>query len=399
MTPSAHTVVIGAGIVGLATAREVMRREPGSDVVVVEKEDAVGAHQTSHNSGVVHSGVYYQPGSANAELCVSGARSMLRFCREHDIPVGVNGKLVVAVDESELGRLGELERRASLNGVAGLRMLGPSQIAEVEPHAAGLAALHVPGTAVTDFLAVARALADDFVALGGTLELSFPVSSITSTDDAVTVWTADGRSIVARRAIACAGLQSDRLAGYPEDVRILAFRGSYYRLRPDAARLVRSMIYPVPDPRLPFLGTHFTRHLDDTVSCGPNAILSLAREGYSRRSFDATDAWDSLRFPGSWRLARRHWRTGLKELADEASKRRALRQARRYLPSLAEGDLEDDTLGIRAQAVDRGGSLVADFVLRRAGPVLHVLNAPSPAATASLAIAARIVDAFSDGAY
>lgn len=387
------TVVIGAGIVGLATAREVLLRDERADVVVVDKEDVVGAHQTGHNSGVIHSGVYYPPGSAKAELCVSGARAMLRFCEDHAIPVRMDGKLIVAVDEAELGPLAELERRATANGVPDLRRLGPGDIAEVEPHAHGVAALHVPGTAVTDFAAVARALADDVVTRGGRIQLGFPVSSVSGDDEGITVKTDDGRHIGARKGIACAGLQSDRVAGYPADVRILPFRGSYYALGPRAAPLVRSMIYPVPDPRFPFLGTHFTRHFDDTVSCGPNAILALAREEYSRWSFSAADTWDSLRFPGSWRLARKHWSTGLRELADELSKRRSLRSARRYLPDLDEGDLESgDALGIRAQAVDRGGRLVGDFVLRRTGPLLHVLNAPSPAATASLAIAERIVD-------
>ncbi|HSH60545.1 MAG TPA: L-2-hydroxyglutarate oxidase, partial [Acidimicrobiales bacterium] len=315
------TVVVGAGIVGLATAREVLARDARADVVVVDKEEVVGAHQTSHNSGVVHSGVYYAPGSAKAELCVSGARSMLRFCEENGIPVRVGGKLIVAVDDAELGPLAELERRASANGVPGLRRLSAGQIAEVEPHAHGVAALHVPGTAVTDFGAVARALAGEVVARGGRIQLGFPVSSVTGDDqEGVTVKSDDGRSIRARQGIACAGLQSDRLAGYPADVRILPFRGSHYALGPRAAPLVRSMIYPVPDPRFPFLGTHFTRHFDDTVSCGPNAILALAREEYSRWSFSAADTWDSLRFPGSWRLARKHWSTGLRELADELSK-------------------------------------------------------------------------------
>ncbi|MDP8975859.1 MAG: L-2-hydroxyglutarate oxidase [Actinomycetota bacterium] len=390
------TVVVGAGIVGLATAREVLLRDARAEVLVVDKEEVVAAHQTSHNSGVVHSGVYYAPGSAKAELCVSGARAMLRFCEENRIPVRVGGKLIVAVDEAELAPLAELERRAAANGVPDLRRLGPAQIAQVEPHAHGVAALHVPGTAVTDFAAVARALGDDFVARGGRLELGFPVSSVTGDDYGVTVRADDGRHVRARQGIVCAGLQSDRLAGYPADVRILPFRGSYYALGPRAVPLVRSMIYPVPDPRFPFLGTHFTRHFDDTVSCGPNAILALAREEYSRWSFSTADAWDSLRFPGSWRLARKHWSTGVRELADEFSKRRSLRQARRYLPDLEMGDLtNDDALGVRAQAVDRGGRLVSDFVLRRTGPLLHVLNAPSPAATASLAIAERIVDRIS----
>lgn len=393
MSTPVHTVVIGAGIVGLATAREVLLRDARADVVVVDKEEVVGAHQTSHNSGVVHSGVYYKPGSAKAELCVSGARAMLRFCEEHHVPVHVEGKLIVAIDDVELAPLAELELRASANGVPDLRRLGAHEIAEVEPHARGVAALHVPGTAVTDFGAVARALAGDLVARGGRLELGFPVESVTGEDAGVTVRAADGRVVEAKRGVACAGLQSDRLAGYPQDVRILPFRGSYYALGPRAAPLVRSMIYPVPDPRFPFLGTHFTRHLDGTVSCGPNAILALAREEYSRWSFSAADTWDSLRFPGSWRLARKHWSTGVREVADELSKRRALSQARRYLPDLESQDLENDgALGIRAQAVNRMGSLVADFVLRQTGPMLHVLNAPSPAATASLAIAGRIVD-------
>jgi (S)-2-hydroxyglutarate dehydrogenase len=396
MSQPVHTVVVGAGIVGLATARELLMRDARADVVVVDKEAAVGAHQTSHNSGVIHSGVYYAPGSAKAELCVSGARAMLRFCEDHRIPVRMDGKLIVAVDEAEMGPLVELERRASANGVPDLERLSQDQIAKVEPHARGVAALHVPGTAVTDFSAVARALADDVVARGGHLQLDFPVSSIMGGDAGVTVRAGDGRVIEARRGVACAGLQSDRLAGYPPDVRILPFRGSYYGLGPGAASLVRSMIYPVPDPRFPFLGTHFTRHIDGTVSCGPNAILALAREEYSRWSFSAADTWDSLRFAGSWRLARKHWSTGLRELADELSKRRALNQARRYLPALRAGDLENgDALGIRAQAVDRAGRLVGDFVLRRTGPVLHVLNAPSPAATASLTIAQRIVDGIS----
>jgi (S)-2-hydroxyglutarate dehydrogenase len=374
--------VVGAGIVGLATARALSR---GSRVVVVEKEPAVARHQSGHNSGVVHAGVYYAPGSLKARLCVEGKAALERYAAERGIELRHCGKLVVARDAPELPRLAELKRRATANGVPGLVELGADGIREVEPHAAGLRALHSPRTAIVDFARVAEALADDVRAAGGEVVLGRRVTRVAGRRGAVELETDDG-TIVARTAVTCAGLQADRLARGDGLPRIVPFRGDYYTLAPHARALVRGLIYPVPDPAFPFLGIHFTPTVHGEVLAGPNAVLALAREGYRRAALDPRDALDALTYPGLWRFGLRHWRVGAQEAWRDASKRAFVREMQRYVPAVRPEDVAPGPAGIRAQALGRDGRLVDDFVFERGDRVLHVLNAPSPAATSALAI-------------
>lgn len=386
--------VIGAGIVGLATAREILRRAPGRRVALLEKESAIARHQTGHNSGVIHTGVYYKTGSLKARLCVEGRRAMIAFCREHGIAHEITGKLIVAVEERELPRLEDLRKRGAANGVEGLELLRGPAIREREPHATGVAALWVPGAGIVDYGAVAEALAREVRSLGAEVFLSREARSIRPDAAGVRVETREG-PIAAKRLIACAGLQCDRVAastGPVDDIRIIPFRGDYYRLRPEARALIRSMIYPVPDPRYPFLGVHFTRRVDGDVWAGPNAVLSLAREGYGRLSFSGRDVLTSLAWPGLWRIFALHWRVGVEELWRGWVKEVYARDLARYVPAVTARDLLDGPSGIRAQAVARDGSFVEDFAIREQGPVFHVMNTPSPAATSSLAIAREIVD-------
>ena len=396
MASSARTVVVGAGIVGLATAREVLLRDPAADLLVVERELVPGRHQTSHNSGVIHTGIYYKPGSVKAQMCVQGAAEMRAFCEEHDIPVVTGGKLIVAASPEELPRLDELERRGTANGVRGMRRVGPEEMREIEPHVVGVGALHSPMTASVDFAAVTSALHADIERRGGRVRFGFPVEGIRQTSAEVQVIGPGGEVEPATRVVACAGLQSDRLASSRRwrgrSVAIIPFRGSYYDLAPEAAERVRSAIYPVPDPRFPFLGVHFTRHVDQSVSCGPNAVLALAREEYRRTGFEAADVAATLTFPGFWRMAARHLRTGAMEVADDLSRRRYLRAARRYLPDLELADLHRGMTGIRAQAVDRAGRILDDFAMDVDGRTIHLLNAPSPGATSSLSIGRWLAD-------
>ncbi|NHC21892.1 L-2-hydroxyglutarate oxidase [Nocardioides sp. IC4_145] len=388
-------VVVGAGIVGLAVAREWFARHPGASILVVEGESDVAAHQTSHNSGVIHSGVYYEPGSLKARLCVEGARLMYDYAAEHRIPVERCGKLIVALEEHELPRLDELERRGRANDVEGLRRVGAAEIKEIEPHAAGLAALHSPGTGIVDYAEVARAIRRELETKHVELRFDTWVRSVRNHGDICRVELPDGE-VTARRAITCAGLWSDRLArssGAPGDPRIVPFRGGYLQLRRTEEPLVRGMIYPVPDPTLPFLGVHITRHINGTVSLGPTAMMVAARDGYSATRLRGRDVWETAAWPGSWRLARRFWRTGVRELTMAASRKAFVREAARYAPGLTVDDLDGSVhAGVRAQALGRDGSLVDDFALSTDGPVTHVRNAPSPAATASFAIAGELVD-------
>jgi (S)-2-hydroxyglutarate dehydrogenase len=386
--------VVGGGIVGLAVAREVALRRPGTAVVVLEKEDRVGAHQTGHNSGVVHAGIYYRPGSLKAQLCTRGRLLLRELCAERGLPYDERGKLVVAVDSSELGRLDALERSARDNGVPGLRRIDGSAIAELEPHVTGLAALHSPATAVTDFGAVADALAADVRATGGQVRLGSAVVGLERVDRGWQVRTTAGSHRV-DRLVVCAGLQADRVGRWvdgQEDPRIVPFRGEYLSVVPERRELVRGLVYPVPDPRYPFLGVHFTRRVTGELEIGPNAVLALAREGYRRTDRRWTDVRDVLTWPGSWRLATRHWRTGVRELRGSLSIDAYLRDARRYVPGLARADVVRGRCGIRAQAVGRDGALLDDFSIHRAAGVLTVRNAPSPAATSSLALARLIAD-------
>lgn len=387
--------VVGGGILGVAIAREVVRRRPGTEVVVLEKEDRLAAHQTGHNSGVVHAGIYYRPGTLKAELCTRGRLLLREFCAEHAIPYDECGKLVVAVDQAEMGRFDALERTATANGVPGLRRLTAADITEVEPHAAGLAALHSPATAITDYVAVTRAIADEVVAAGGEVRLSSPVVGIRRSGGRVAVDVAGGAPVVVDHLVVAAGLHSDRLAGMAGEEpspAILPFRGEYLAVSRAKQDLVRGMVYPVPDPRYPFLGVHFTRRVSGELEVGPNAVLATRREGYRRRDVSAADLRDVLTYPGFWHLARAHWRTGIDEVVGSASTRAFMRKASRYVPAIDAGDVVRAGSGVRAQAVDRDGSLVDDFRITQADGVTLVRNAPSPAATSSLAIAAHVAD-------
>ena len=387
--------VVGAGIVGLAVAREVTLRYPGAEVTVLEKEDHVAAHQTGHNSGVVHAGVYYQPGSLKARLCLRGAALTREFCQQHEVSLRELGKLIVATRDAELGPLAEIERRATANQVPGIRRLNASQIAEIEPSIQSIAAVHSPTTAVVDFIGMTEALAAAVTAGGGKVLLSTPVTSIRETASGVRLEAA-GQQLSFDYVIVCAGLTGDQFArelGRAGDLQIVPFRGEYYELRPEVRHQVRGMVYPVPDPQYPFLGVHLTRHVDDSVTVGPNAVLALALQGYRWRDVSVADLSRIARWPGTWQLAKKHWRAGASEIRGSLSKRRYLRLVRAYLPELELDDLIKSKSGVRAQAVRRDGGLEDDFVLEASGQVLLVRNAPSPAATASLAIAEHVVSA------
>ncbi len=385
--------VIGGGILGLAIGRELGRRRPGTRVEVLEKEDRLAAHQTGHNSGVVHAGIYYRPGSLKAELCTRGRLLLRDYCAEHGLPYDEVGKLVVAVDADELPRLEALERSATENGVPGLRRLDAGALREIEPHATGLSALHSPATAITDFSAVAHKFAAEIEAAGGRIRLSTEVARIEAAGDGVRLTTSGGEQRF-DRLVVCAGLQGDRLARQVDGEagpRIVPFRGEYLTVRPAKRDLVRGLVYPVPDPAYPFLGVHFTRRVDGGLEVGPNAVLALRREGYRRRDVSLADVADTLAWPGFWRLARRHWRTGATELRGSLSLRAYLRAAQRYVPAIGVADVVRAGSGVRAQAVERDGTLVDDFRISTSGPVTSIRNAPSPAATSSLAIAEHVV--------
>ena len=388
--------VVGGGILGVAIARELVRRRPGTPVVVLEKEDRLAAHQTGHNSGVVHAGIYYQPGSLKAELCARGRGLLRDFCAEHAIPYDACGKLVVAIDRDEMGRFDVLERTATTNRVPGLRRLSAEEIRDVEPAATGLAALHSPETAITDYTAVTRALADEVVAAGGEVRLGARVVDIRREPGGAAVWVAgDDAPLRFAHVIVAAGLQADRVSALVDGERgpaILPFRGEYLGVTTAKRDLVRGMVYPVPDPRYPFLGVHFTRRVSGELEVGPNAVLATRREGYRRRDVSASDVRDVLAWPGFWRMARAHWRTGIDEVIGSASQRAFMRRASRYVPDIGVADVVRAGSGVRAQAVDRDGSLVDDFRITHADVVTCVRNAPSPGATSSLAIAAHVVD-------
>ncbi len=389
---NADVAIVGGGIVGLATARELARR--GRKVLVLEREERIGAHQTSHNSGVIHQGIYYAPGSLKARLCRAGADALYAYCAEQGIAAEPCGKLVVAVRDADLPRLDDLERRARENGVPELRRLGPGEMREVEPEVTGLAALHSPRTGVVDFAGVAAAYARDVEALGGEVRTGVDVRAVLDRPDGVEIVTG-GETVRAARAVGCAGAWSDRLAersGAPTDLRILPFRGAYLKLRADRTHLVRGQIYPVPDPSLPFLGVHLSRTIGGDVLLGPTALLAGARDAYSLGRIRRADLGSTLRWPGTAKLVRRWWRTGAREIAGAASRRLLVRDLARYVPAVTLDDVEAGPAGVRAQAVGRDGALLDDFAFAETEHALHVLNAPSPAATASLAIAAMVAD-------
>ena len=371
--------VVGGGIVGLAVARELQHRRPRDSVVVLEREADVGRHQTGRNSGVLHAGIYYAPGSLKARLCVEGMREMYAFCERHGVAHERTGKVIVAVDEHELPALDELERRGRANGVEGLRRVGPQELREFEPHAAGVAALHSPNTGIVDFAGVARALATEV----GDVRTGATVEAIAPRERALELRLRDGDAVHAKRAVFCAGLWSDELAvkaGAARDPRIVPFRGAWLRLKPERRDLVRTPIYPVPDPSLPFLGVHLSRHPSGDVLIGPTALLWPRRPG-------------DLAWPGTLKMASRWWRTGVTEIRHAALRRTLVAAARRYVPDLRAGDVEPGALsGIRAQALARDGRLLDDFAFSRTERALHVRNAPSPGATSALAIARVIAD-------
>jgi len=392
--------VVGGGILGLAVAARLQEVDPDAVVTVLEKEDALATHQTGRNSGVVHAGLYYTPGSLKARLCRRGVGMLREFCQEHGVAYDEIGKVLVALDETERGRLSAIEERARENGVPGVRRLSAAELREIEPHVTGVAGLHSPATAIADFPGVTRALARQVEARGGSVRCGVEVTGIRPDGNGVRLHasTRDGGTLDERvdKVVLCAGLHSDHLAeqaGDEPDPRIVPFRGEYYLLRPEKRSLVNGLVYPVPDPRYPFLGVHLTPRVDGEVMVGPNAVLALAREGYGWGTVSLRDLRETTRSRGFRKSARQHWRTGVLEMAGSLSKRRFVAAARRYVPELRVEDVVPGPSGIRAQALDRDGSLVDDFRISFRGPVVALRNAPSPAATSSLAIAEHLVDA------
>lgn len=392
--------VVGAGIIGLAVARRLAEVVPEAELTVIDKESHVAAHQTGHNSGVAHAGVYYPPGSLKATLCRRGIGLLKEYANERGIAYEECGKLIIARDASETARLDDIQARATANGVPGLRRLSGAELTEIEPHARGVAALHSPTTAIVDFPGVARALAQELSAGGATVRLGVAVTGIERRGGEIVVSVASGDGLAFDRVVVCAGLQSDqlaRLAGDAPGPWIVPFRGEYHRLVGARADLVRGLIYPVPDPAYPFLGVHFTRRVDGHVDIGPNAVLALAREGYRRRDVSVRDVRELVACAGFRRLARRHWRMGVRELHGSLSRRAFIAQARSFVPELDVGDIVPAPAGVRAQAVDGDGALVDDFRITTLGGIVLVRNAPSPAATSSLAIAEYVARAVVDG--
>jgi (S)-2-hydroxyglutarate dehydrogenase len=391
---SQRLIIIGGGIVGLATARQLSRRCPAARVAVLEKEDKLCAHQSGHNSGVLHAGLYYQPGSLKARLSVSGIHQMVAFCQQHSVPHEICGKLVVAADESEVPRLHSLLERGTQNGLKGLRLLGREQMREIEPHVGGVAALRVPEEGIVDYAKVGEALQQQIRGAGGSVVLRAKVTGLHLRNGTWQVETAVG-DYPADFVINCAGLYSDRisaLAGEKREVRIVPFRGEYYKLREERQHLVRHLIYPLPDPQFPFLGVHFTRLIHGGIEAGPNAVLAFAREGYRKADVNLADLWDALTYSGLWRFLAKHKRMSWEELRRSFSRRQFCDSLRKLVPDVREDDLVPGGAGVRAQAMSPQGALVQDFCLLNRPRALHVLNAPSPAATAALAIGEEIAN-------
>ncbi len=387
-------VVIGGGIVGLSTAMHATRALPQRRLLVVEKEEAVARHQSGHNSGVIHSGIYYKPGSLKAKFCVEGAAAMVQFCREHQLPHEICGKVIVATNEDEIPRLHVLVERGHANGLAGLRLLQRDELREIEPHSSGVLGVLVPSTGITDYAAVSRKYAEIVVAQGGTVSTGTEVRGVVPRGGEMIVETNRG-AFSARYVINCAGLHSDRvsrMAGQKPEVRIIPFRGEYYFLTPEREHLVRTLIYPVPDPKFPFLGVHFTRRIQGGVDAGPNAVLALKREGYKRTDFNLKDLAGTLTYPGFWHMAGKYWRDGASEYYRSLSKKAFVKALQQLVPEIVSADLVADGSGVRAQAVRPDGSLVDDFQFVLADRMLHVWNVPSPAATASLPIGRHIAE-------
>jgi (S)-2-hydroxyglutarate dehydrogenase len=386
-------IIIGGGIVGLSTGWTLLNKNPGFRIAVVEKESDWAQHQTGRNSGVIHSGIYYKPGSLKAQLCREGNRRMLEFCDLHGIPHETCGKIIVATTTAELPSLHNLYERGRANELA-VRLLSPEQVLEIEPHVVCLGGIHVPSTGIVDYRRVSLKLAESIAARGGELRLNTKVEALRSTGEGMLVETSNG-AMATRKIINCAGLYSDRiarLAGARCDARVVPFRGEYYELKPERRTLVKNLIYPVPDPAFPFLGVHFTRMIGGAVHAGPNAVLSLKREGYHRTSFNARDFIDTMTYAGFWRLAARHARSGLNEVHRSFSKKAFVASLRRLIPEINQDDLVPAEAGVRAQALRADGTLVDDFLIIQTASAVHVCNAPSPAATASLEIGRVIVE-------
>jgi len=400
MSPERFAVV-GGGIIGTSVARRLGQLRPAASVTLLEKESELAQHQTGHNSGVVHAGLYYTPGSLKARLCRRGASILRDYCAERNVPYDECGKIVVALDDAEERRLGDIMARAVANEVPGVRLLTATEMNRIEPHVRGVAGLHSPQSAIVDYAAVTRALADDAREAGATIRTRYEVTGLAQRHGEVLVRSSHGSTDAFDQVILCAGLQADRvaqLAGDDADPRIVPFRGEYQLLRPERRSLVKGLVYPVPDPRYPFLGVHLTRRVDGEVMVGPNAVLALAREGYGWGTVSLGDLREAMVWPGFRRFARQHWRTGALETAGSLSRRMFVAAARRYVPELTAADVVPGPRGVRAQALGRDGELVDDFRMTKRGNVLAVRNAPSPAATSSLAIAQHVVDLVLDRA-
>lgn len=386
--------VVGGGILGLAVARELGQRHPKASLCVLERERQIAAHQSGHSSGVIHSGLYYTPGSLKSRLCVQGARELYAYCEQHGIAHRRCGKVILAVRREEIPRLQELERRGRANGVQGLRCIDAQELARIEPHARAIGALHSPSTGIVDYAAVAASFAADVQDGGGAIATGWEVNGVQRAARRLRL-TGPVGALEARHAVFCAGAWADRLAqaaGSVADPRIVPFRGAYLRLRPQRRDLVRALIYPVPNPELPFLGTHISRRIDGDVLIGPTALMVGARDAYRLSHLSALDLLETLSWPGTWRLVRRWWRTGLAELRHAASATAMVRSARRYLPELSRADVVRGPAGVRAQALWRDGRLLDDFLFARTERALHVRNAPSPGASAALALARHVAD-------
>ena len=384
--------IIGGGILGLSTAMQLMERAPNWRVAVIEKEAQLAMHQTGHNSGVMHSGIYYRPGSHKAQFCVSGLNNMVKFCDENEIEYQQCGKVIVALNESELGRLQDLFERGTANGVPDLEIVGPERLKEIEPHTVGIRALWAPHTGIVDFTKVAAAFANKFQQAGGDIFTGAAVKKITNMTGSVALETTKG-TLQAKHLINCAGLYADKVAtmtGEKLGVKIIPFRGEYYTLRPESHHLVSGLIYPVPDPQFPFLGVHFTRNIKGHVEAGPNAVMALRREGYRKRDFSLGESMANLAYPGFWKMAAKYWKIGMGEVYRSFNKRVFLHDLQRLIPEIRNSDLDSGGSGVRAQAVARDGSLLDDFSIIQERDAIHVLNAPSPGATSSLAIGDHI---------
>lgn len=399
MAPPYDLAIIGGGILGLATGLKILETHPAARLLILEKEPEIARHQTGHNSGVIHSGLYYKPGSLKAQGCVAGRKALIAFCEQNSVPYEICGKVVVATAEEELPRLDELYRRGVANGLRGVEIIGPERLKEIEPHTTGIKALYVPETGIIDYTKVAAAYAAKIRSGGGEIRTSSKVTGIAERGGEIALQTTSGEDR-ARHLINCCGLQSDMVAkmvattdgANPEEHRIVPFRGEYYKLAPAKHYLVRNLIYPVPDPTFPFLGVHFTRMIKGGggIEAGPNAVLAYAREGYRHSIVNAGDLWNTVTFKGFWAMTGKYWRTGFGELYRSLSKAAFVRALQKLLPEITESDLVPGGSGVRAQAVSASGALVDDFVIKQSRSAIHVLNAPSPGATASLAIGQSI---------